>query len=148
MRKLKLYPVRELETDNFQQKWRRRTQILGSILYWAHEAGACRIEFDPSFKEPFAFFTPDGKAVTTEMGETPSEYVPSMAQFIRDTIDGTPAARKIRRIVRLITRNSLTAEIEIPPSGEYGGSIWYCTMNGDVATFLKRSDSAAPKSAG
>lgn len=146
MRRIKLYPVRESESENFRRKWRRRTQILGSILNWAHVAGACRIEFDPSNAEPFSYFADDGNTVTTEMGETPCEHVASLAQFIRDTIDGPPAIRPFRRLVRWMTKSSVAAQIEIPSAGNYDGSTWYCTMTEDLATFLKQSTLPAARS--
>ena len=140
MRRLKISPVREDEFENHQQQWRRRTQILGSLLHWAHDAGATRIEFNPSQDEPFLYITPSGDSVTTELGETPREYVDTMPQWLRDSIDGHPLLRPIRRIFRYLTRSTVEAQIEVPPTSIYSGSTWHCKMNGDKAIFTKQSN--------
>jgi len=119
--------------------WKRRSQILGSVLHWAHDAGASRIDFDPTSEEPFTYTTSDGRTVTTELGNTPPEYVDSIAQFIRDTIDGHPMIRQIRRLYRTVTNTAVEVEIEIPPTKTYTGSTWICRMDGDTATFGKLS---------
>ena len=148
MRRIQLSPVRENESENHRGYWRRRGQILGSVLHWAHDAGANRIEFDPRWTEPFRYLTPSGDRVTTELGDTPSEYVNSIAQFIRDTIDGHPFLRPFRRLVRAIIRAPVSAQIEIPPTSVYSGSVWCCTMNDDNALFTKMSDTAPTGNAG
>ena len=139
MRQLQLRPVREDESENHRQRWRRRAQILGSLLHWAHDAGATRVEFDSSQVEPFLYTTPSGESVKTELGTTPTEYVDSLAQWIRDTIDGNPLLRPFRRLSRKITKSPLEAEIEILPTNVYSGSTWHCKMNGDAAVFTMQS---------
>ena len=140
MRKVKLYPVREAESDNFQASWKRREQVLGSLLHWAHDAGASLIEFDPtSHPEPFSYFAMNGDSVTTELGPTPSDLVPTFASFVRDIIDGHPMLRPLRRVSRRLTRNRYEAEFEVPPTSKYAGSSWICTMDGDSASFKKQN---------
>ena len=139
VRRIKLSPIRENESDNYRERWRRRSQILGSVLHWAHDAGASRIEFNPENSEPFTYVTPEGYVVKTELGDTPPEYVDSIAQFIQDTIDGHPLLRPIRRLYRNVTNSMVEAEIEIPPTNVYSGSTWICKMTGETATFNKKS---------
>ena len=148
VRRIKLSPVREDESENHRMRWRRRTQILGSVLHWAHDAGACRIEFNPANTEPFTYFTHDGGSVRTELGDTPSEHVSSIAQFIRDTIDGHPFVRPFRRLYRNLTQTEHEVEIEIRPTDVYSGSIWFCTMTRDTATFHKKSTAKPTANAG
>lgn len=138
-RRIKLSPVRVKESENYRQPWKRRSQILGSVLHWAHHAGANRVDFDPNSDEPFTYTTPSGETVSTELGDTPTEYVDSIAQFIRDTIDGHPLVRPIRCLFRILTRTAIEAEIEIPPTSLYSGSTWFCRMTGDIARFKKLS---------
>ncbi|MGI9497829.1 MAG: hypothetical protein ACR2NK_17365 [Mariniblastus sp.] len=139
VRRIKLSPVRENEFENHSAYWKRRSQILGSVLHWAHDAGACKIEFDPAAEEPFACLKPNGTIVRTELGDTPSEYANSLSQFIRDTIDGHPLMRPFRRLCRSVTKTGIQAEIEIPPTKTYSGSTWLCTMTGETATFIKQA---------
>ena len=143
-----LAPVREDESENYREYWKRKTQALGSVLHWAHDAGACRIEFNPATTEPFTYFTSQGSTVKTELGDTPFEIVDSMAQLIRDTIDGHPLARPLRRLYRSLTKTRVEAEIEIPPTDVYTGSTWFCTMNGDIATFVRKSTAKPIATAG
>ncbi len=142
MRRIRLSPVRVEESENYRDDWKRRTQILGSVLHWAHDAGAYRIEFNPALSEPFSYFRPNGDRVTTELGETPQEYVDSIAQLIRDTIDGHPLLRPLRRLTRNLTKTPIEAQIEIPPTDVYAGSTWICKMNDDTATFVKQSEAS------
>ena len=109
------------------------------MLHWAHDAGANRIDFDPENEEPFTYTTPDGGTVSTELGDTPAEHVDSIAQFIRDTIDGHPLVRPFRRLYRNLTKTEVEAEIEIPATNVYSGSTWFCSMSGDTAAFNKTS---------
>ena len=139
-RLIKLYPVRVSDSENFAQKWRLRTQVLGSILYWASEANVIRIEVDSTSTEPFSYFTEDGRTVTTEMGPTPQENVSIVPLMIRDTIDGHPAIRPFRRLIRFLTNSPAEANFEVPDSNFYSGSRWSCIMQGDNATFLKQLD--------
>ena len=147
-RTIKLYPVRESESDNFNHKWRRRTQVLGSVLHWAHDANATRVVFNPKIDEPFACFADDGKIVATEVGPTPTEHLETISQFIRDTVDGHPLIRPFRRLMRNLTNSQISVNIEIPPTTRYSGSMWFCSMHEDVATFLKLSCLPALQNAG
>ena len=139
MRQIQIRPVRENEAEN-QQRWRRRAKLLGSLLHWAHDAGATRIEFDPSQNEPFLYITPCGENVTTELGRTPPEYASSLAQWLRDTIDRHPLIRAFRRTLRYLTGSAAEAKIDMPPTDIYSESTWHCKMNGDNAVFTKQSD--------
>jgi hypothetical protein len=139
VRRIKLSPVRENESENYREHWKRRSQVLGSVLHWAHDAGAIKVDFDPRNDEPFTYTTPEGGTVSTELGDTPTEYVNSIAQFIRDTIDGHPLIRPLRRLYRNLTKTAVEAEIEIPPTNVYPGSTWLCRMSGDTARFDKTS---------
>ena len=127
------------ESENYHPQWKRRTQVLGSVLHWADDAGANQIDFNPNDDEPFTYTRPDGETVSTELGATPAEYVDSIAQFMRDTIDGHPLIRPMRRLHRSLTRAAIEAEIEIPPTNVYSGSTWFCRMTGDTARFNKTS---------
>ena len=113
--------------------------MLGSVLHWAHDANANKIDFDPENDEPFTYFTPDGATVSTELGDTPTEYVDYIAQVIRDTIDGHPLFRPLRRLFRNLSNAAVEAEFEIPATNVYSGTTWFCRMSGDTATFHKKS---------
>ena len=148
VRRVQLPPVRVNESDNYRAHWKRRSQILGSVLHWAHDAGANKIDFDPKNDEPFTYITPDGGTVSTELGDTPTEYVDSIAQFIRDSIDGHPLIRPLRRLYRNLTKTAVEAEIEIPATNVYSGSTWFCSMSGDTATFDKKCTTSPLGNAG
>ena len=81
----------------------------------------------------------DCAPVSTELGDTPTEYVDYIAQVIRDTIDGHPLFRPLRRLYRNLANAAVEAEIEIPATNVYSGSRWFCRMSGDTATFHKKS---------
>ena len=138
-RLITLHPVRVDDAENFTDVWRRRSQILGSILHWAHEAGASNVSFDPALPEPLTYSTSKGHAIpSTELGPTPAGYKDMIAPLLRNTIEGQPSLmRSIRRIIRRIQNSPATATIEIPSAKLYGGSTWACEMPGDKATFTK-----------
>lgn len=139
VRRIKLSPVREKEAENYRRLWKRRSQVLGSVLHWAHDAGASRVEFDPGCEEPFTYTTANGRAVVTALGGTPPEDVETIERIIRDTIDGHPLSRPLRRLYRGLKNQSVCAEIEIPPTPVYSGSTWFCRMAGGIVTFDRKS---------
>ncbi|MGI9442358.1 MAG: hypothetical protein ACR2N1_07810 [Rubripirellula sp.] len=139
MRRIKLSPVRENESDNYRAHWKRRSQILGSVLHWAHDAGANKVDFDPKNNEPFTYTMPDGGTVSTELGDTPAEHVNSVAQLIHDTIDGHPLIRPMRRLYRNLSETAVEVQIEIPATNVCSGSTWFCRMTRDTATFNQTS---------
>ena len=104
-----------------------------------HDAGAIKVDFDPKNEEPFSYTTPEGETVSTELGDTPVEYVSSIAQFIHDAIDGHPLIRPLRRLHSQLTKTTTEVEIEIPPTNVYSGSTWFCSMSGDTARFDQTS---------
>ena len=138
-RLITLHPVREDDAENFTDVWRRRSQILGSILHWAHEADASNVGFDPALTDPLTYSTAKGHAIpSTELGPTPASHKNVIAPILRNTIEGEPSLmRSIRRIIRRILDSPATATIDIPSTKLYSGSTWACEMQGDKATFTK-----------
>lgn len=148
MRRIKISPVRENASENCRVPRKRRSQVLGSILYWAHDAGACRIEFNPNYSQPFTYFASTGDRVTSELGDPPSDRVDQVAQLVSETIGGHPLLRPLRKLLHRSKKADIVAQIEIPPTNIYSGSTWICAMIGDRATFHKQAVSKPIGSAG
>ena len=86
------------------------------------------------------YLTRAGDVVTTELGPPPEDDVDFIAQLVRNTLDGQPWIRPLRRLLRTILNSPNVAILEIPATKEYDGSAWLCTMSGDVVTFVKQSE--------
>lgn len=137
MRTIQLFPVRENDDDNFRAAWKHRSQILGSILNWAHDANASQVEIDPALPDPIRCLTSDGLSVTTELGPTPAEHTNSLTQFVRDIIDGHPWIRPAKRMIRGVLKWPYAAVFEIRANGEYTSSTWRLKMDVEKAIFKK-----------
>jgi hypothetical protein len=111
LRTIRLLAVREAERDNFTIQWRRREQIVGSVLLWAARANANLIRFNPDADAKLEYFDQGNHRVESELGQPPKEFTSEFAPLIRDVIDGNPWCRPVRRLIRKMTTGQYVAKL-------------------------------------
>jgi len=125
MKKVRLYAVRENEESNAPKGWRRRKQVVGSILLWAYRANATRVEFHPDWDRPFAYFDANGARVESELPQPPEDVRRRLSdRMFVDTIDGHPCTRPIKRLIRQVLNRVPNARLTVPDADHEVESQW------------------------
>ena len=136
MKTVRLYAVREDDESNYKTGWRRRTQIVGTILLWAFRAGASRVEFDVGGDCPFSYFDNSGTPINSELPQPPEMIRQQLTnRLFVDTIDGHPLMRPIKRLLRFIFGREPSAKLLVPDSDREVESQWMVRVKPAVTVF-------------
>lgn len=136
MATIRLFAVRKDKRWNYRTSWRIRSQYVGSILLWAHRAGATFVEYHPDRAEPLQYLDVHGNSVTSEFAQPPDQLrekiIPS---FFLDTLDGHPLLRPIRRAMRRIFQRRAEGTFSVPDDEDQVESFWMMMVHPHSATF-------------
>lgn len=111
-------------------------QVLGSVLLWAHRAGATRVIHKPGLQEPLLYYSETGTPVESEFTQPTEEVRDDLRQTLfLDTYDGGPLLRPIRRFLRTRSDKPPQMRLEVPDDDRAITSTWHMTIGADDTTF-------------
>lgn len=138
MAAIRLFAMRDDHRWNYRTAWRVRSQYVGSILLWAHRAGAAFVEYQPDRTEPLQYRDAHGNSVASEFAQPPAplreKIIPS---FFLDTLDGHPLLRPIRRAMRRIFQRQAKGTFSVPDDENQIESTWLMIVHPNSASFQR-----------